>query len=486
MLMSNPSQTGARKDRRNFIRLLGGGIVVSSLSSLTACSDDFPAEAVEAWQGPGDEPDLRRWALAYAILAPNSHNRQPWLVDLREPNTITLYVDRSRMLPMTDPWFRQIVVSQGTFLESLVVALRERGLSPEVQLFPQGEFKPHEVDDRPVARVSWAGDAAPVDSPAAPASVLSAVSAVSAVSAASLLDLATGKDPLFAQLLRRHTAKIDYDTTRPVAPATLDALRSVLNDPEVAVAGVKFGGTVDAARLEPLRTLCWESARTELLTPRTVMESVQLTRIGPAEIAQHRDGISVNSMLPRLAAMVGAFDRSNPPAEGSTAYKQMMGRFEGHSRTAMGFVWLSTPHGPPRGSRHHPQCRGAGRACLPAPATQGDRAGPANPPHEPGPAGISRDEALVRPPARPAAGPARKPGDGADVLPHWLLCAAAAHAPAGVAGVFKDVSGGACAQLRGLVWLAGSSAGGLSWRCGLASLMGLSTRLPGQQGRQPF
>ena len=64
------------------------------MATLTACSDAFPAEAVAAWQGPGNEPDVRRWALAYAILAPNSHNRQPWRVDVREPNTIILYVDR--------------------------------------------------------------------------------------------------------------------------------------------------------------------------------------------------------------------------------------------------------------------------------------------------------------------------------------------------------------------------------------------------------
>ena len=77
MRLSNPSQTGARTGRRNFTHLLGGGMVVSSLASLAACSDAFPAEALEAWQGPGAEPDLRRWALGYAILAPNSHNRQP-------------------------------------------------------------------------------------------------------------------------------------------------------------------------------------------------------------------------------------------------------------------------------------------------------------------------------------------------------------------------------------------------------------------------
>ena len=32
-----------------------------------------------------------------AILAPSSHNRQPWRVDLREPEAITLYVDRERL-----------------------------------------------------------------------------------------------------------------------------------------------------------------------------------------------------------------------------------------------------------------------------------------------------------------------------------------------------------------------------------------------------
>ena len=297
-------------DRRAFIRLVGGGAAVAAAGALGGCSSAFPLEAVAAWQGPGAEPDLRRWALGYAILAPNSHNRQPWIADLREPQAITLFVDRERMLPMTDPWFRQIVVSQGTFIESLVIALKERGVDPQVQLFPQGEFAPRSVDDRPVARIGWTTRAAPA------------------------------KDPLFAQLLRRHTAKVDYDTTRTVAPQTLAALHSALA--EASDPGVAFGGTVDAARREPLRALCRDSARAELLTPRTVMESVKLTRVGPGEIAQHRDGISINSPFVRMIDMVGAFDRSNPPTEGSAAYQQMMSRFDGHSATAMGFVWLST------------------------------------------------------------------------------------------------------------------------------------------------
>ena len=151
--------------------------------------------AVAAWRGPDGDADLRRWALGHAILAPNSHNRQPWLVDLREANAIVLRIDRERLLPETDPWFRQIVVSQGTFIEALVLALRQRGLEPAVALFPEGEFAPRAVDDRPVARITWVAAATP------------------------------RRDPLFDQLLKRHTAKVDYDTTRPVAAETLERLR---------------------------------------------------------------------------------------------------------------------------------------------------------------------------------------------------------------------------------------------------------------------
>ncbi len=304
-------------DRRSFIRLVGGGAVAMAGGSLAGCSGDYPKVAVAPWAGPEATDDVRRWALGYAILAPNSHNRQPWLVDLREPNAITLFVDRERMLPETDPWFRQIVVSQGTFLELLVIALKERGVEPKVALFPQGEFAPRAVDARPVARLSW--------TPGAPA---------------------PARDPLFAQILRRHTAKIDYDTARPVSPAMLQQLASVLP----AGDGVAMGGTVDPARLDALRALCSDAARVELLTPRTVMESVRLTRVGPDEIARHRDGISLNTPLLRVLDGLGLFDRSGPPAEGSAAFDQMMGRFDGHARTAMGFVWLSTAAAGGRGA----------------------------------------------------------------------------------------------------------------------------------------
>lgn len=301
--------------RRGFIRLVGGGALAVTAGSLSGCGTDYPEVAVAPWTGPGAEPDLRRWALGYAILAPNSHNRQPWQVDLREPDTITLHVDRERLLPETDPWFRQIVVSQGTFLESLVLALKERGVAPRVQLFPEGEFAPRALDDRPVARVSWTPS-----------------------------DPAPAKDPLFVQLLRRHTAKVPYDVGRPVAEATLAQLRAALG-PSPAV---NFGATVEPARRDAMRDLSWQAAQVEIGTARTMLESLRLIRLGPEEIARHRDGISINSWMPRLAAMVGAFDRTQPPAPGSAGARQAAERFREHNATAMGWIWLSTPVVPGR------------------------------------------------------------------------------------------------------------------------------------------
>ncbi len=302
--------------RRNFIRVAGGGAVAAA-SLLSGCSllgDDYPAASVEAWAGPGAEKDPRRRAVAYAITAPNPHNLQPWLVDLREPGVVTLYTDRTRVLPETDPFGRQILIGHGAFLELMVIALAHQGIASQVLLWPQGEM-PADLngwDNRPIARLVLLPEQARKPDTAAAAS-------------------------LFPQILLRRTPKTPFDPLREITAVTLNSLTE-----GGATADVSLAATVDAAKVAALRELCWQAGRQELLTPRTMLESQRLMRVGPEEILTHRDGIVLNTPWMRAVSTLGLFDRSQPPARGSAAYDAGMAIYDQNSRTATGFVWLTT------------------------------------------------------------------------------------------------------------------------------------------------
>lgn len=123
--------------RRRFIALAGGGAVFVTLP-LAGCASSYPEEATQAWRAAGTKTDLRRHMLAHALLAPNPHNRQPWMADLTQPGRIGLICDGERLLPETDPFGRQILIGCGAFIELAVIAAAERGVAVDVQLFPDG------------------------------------------------------------------------------------------------------------------------------------------------------------------------------------------------------------------------------------------------------------------------------------------------------------------------------------------------------------
>ncbi len=301
--------------RRSFIRLAGGGTVVAAAlatSSLSGCTPVMPAQAIEAWQGPQAalaESDVRRWMLSYAILAPHSHNLQSWIADLRTLGEITLLCDLKRLLPQTDPLSRQIMMSHGTFLELLDMAARERGLRADIALFPEGVFAADTLDARPVARIRFHPD--------------------------------TGvtKDPLFAQVLHRHTHRGSYDITRPVPQAAWNALAASAG---TAAVRVGYADLTNAAALEVHRRIAAEAWRIELTTPRTIMESFDVLRVGPAEIAQHRDGLSLLSPVPVAMAKLGLFDRSKPPAPDDYATTSQIKNFGEKLASTPAFLWMVT------------------------------------------------------------------------------------------------------------------------------------------------
>lgn len=82
-----------------------------------------------------------RWMIGRAVLAPSSHNTQPWFFRLSE-SAIDLCADRTRALPANDPEDRELTISCGCALMNLRIAAASRGLGAEVRLLP----KPEEPD----------------------------------------------------------------------------------------------------------------------------------------------------------------------------------------------------------------------------------------------------------------------------------------------------------------------------------------------------
>lgn len=76
-----------------------------------------------------------RFFIAYATLAPSSHNTQPWLFRLAD-NVIYLYADRTRALAVVDPDDRELTMSCGAALYNLSLAIRHFGYQAGVILLP--------------------------------------------------------------------------------------------------------------------------------------------------------------------------------------------------------------------------------------------------------------------------------------------------------------------------------------------------------------
>lgn len=74
-------------------------------------------------------------AVRYAVLAPSSHNTQPWLFRVG-PGGLEVFADRSRGLPVVDPQDRQLVISCGAALFNLRLALRHFGNREVVDILP--------------------------------------------------------------------------------------------------------------------------------------------------------------------------------------------------------------------------------------------------------------------------------------------------------------------------------------------------------------
>jgi len=290
--------------RRQTLALLGGGVITAAAAA-TGWHISRPLQsALVPWAQAGGYDDPRLFALSYAILAPNPHNRQPWLVELVGEDQVILHVDRDRLLPHTDPYSRQITIGLGCFLEVMRMAALERGLTVDIDPFPEGGDA-QALDARPVAHCTFRPtDAAP--------------------------------DPLFAQVPHRRTLKDPFDMARPVAASTLEQVAAA------AQAGSMVGHVADPAQVAELRRLSHDALRIEIETPHTYRESVDLFRIGRREVDSQPDGIDFAGPMFEALHLMGLFNRDVALDTSSMSYQQGLAAVLENTDTAMAHTWQVT------------------------------------------------------------------------------------------------------------------------------------------------
>ncbi len=293
------------KSRRQVLKVIGqGGALIALGGTLSGC-DPIPDEANEPWRIAGTwTEDPRLNILSYAILAPNPHNRQPWIADLREPDRITILPDPERFLPETDPPNRQVLIGLGCFLELTNLAAQAYGFATTITPFPQGEPGPDSLGTKPVATIEL--------TPSDPV-----------------------VDPHFDLITARRSTKVAYDLERPVSEETLKGLID-LSLPS----GIDIRYTHEEKLIQKLRTLTYDAHYVEVTTPRTNMESIELMRIGGVEIKEHRDGIDLGGTMMEVGKATGVITRETLADPNSRAFKIGLDMFKEIFDSGMAYAWI--------------------------------------------------------------------------------------------------------------------------------------------------
>jgi nitroreductase len=99
----------------------------SALDDVRSTAEEFPFR--------GTAGEQLAFVVRYAVLAPSSHNSQPWSFRV-DGEVLELRADRTRALPIVDPDGRELVISCGAALYTLRVALRHFGCDAETDLLP--------------------------------------------------------------------------------------------------------------------------------------------------------------------------------------------------------------------------------------------------------------------------------------------------------------------------------------------------------------
>lgn len=262
-----------KKQLFKILRMLLAGVLAVCLvvvAALYLISGGFMKQTyLEPWSKSyaTNEADPRVRLVASGLLAASNHNMQPWKVklDVSDPMAFYLYADSTRMTKEVDPDARQMMISQGTFLEYVAVAGQKNGWKVDITLFPLGEY-----DE---ANLAASMDAKPV------AKVL--------LSAASAPTVATTNSVLYDAIFLPDTNRSAYEAT-PLTPAQADTLAALPCPGGVAI---KLYQTEQD--IKQIGDYAMQSATIEAGVERIMGESSAIFRANEYQKNQFRYGYSV-------------------------------------------------------------------------------------------------------------------------------------------------------------------------------------------------
>lgn len=246
--------------------------------------------------------------LASSLNAPSPHNTQPWLFKLLGEREALLYVDRTRLLPRTDPPARQVHIGCGCLIEAFALGATSFGWAAQVSLFPQGAYTDlAQVGHAPVARLALSSRAA-------------------------------AADPLAPQIHARQTSRLPY-----LGDMVTDAeFARIVATARVAPAGLRL---LSGAAMNPYLELLDRAMEREFRTLTANEETRRWFRFDDQEAEAARDGLTfeTNGITGFSATLARWFTSDTKASWNSDAtIAKGLGKFREALYTARGLVILSS------------------------------------------------------------------------------------------------------------------------------------------------
>ncbi len=207
--------------------------------------------------------DPRIQLAAHGLLAANNHNMQPWKIrlDAADDTVFYLYADSARLTKEVDPQARQMMITQGAFLEYVAEAGKQLGYNVHLSLFPNGDYDENNIvqsmDALPVAKVTIE-KTQPADS------------------------------PLYAYMFMPDTNRGPYQAG-PLLAGEISALQSTATEQDVVTLQI-FDQKKD---MEELGGLAMQAAAIEAGVDRVMQEANEIFRSNEYQKNQYRYGFSV-------------------------------------------------------------------------------------------------------------------------------------------------------------------------------------------------